>query len=94
MQYMQPLAMQKNKIGYATQFAEHYDASAKEVNFQLQNYDDSTWQNAKLVKNPDYTLAPSPLPLLVFENIRPVEIKQLSENKIFHRLRSYVCRIF
>lgn len=73
----------KNKIGYATQFAEHYDASAKEVNFQLQNYDDSTWQNAKLVKNPDYTLAPSPLPLLVFENIRPVEVKQLSENKIF-----------
>ncbi|MBO5255724.1 MAG: family 78 glycoside hydrolase catalytic domain, partial [Opitutales bacterium] len=73
----------KKKIGYETQFAEHYDASATEVNFQFPNYDDSTWQNAQLLKNPDYTLKPSPLPLLVFENIKPVKIKQLSQNKIF-----------
>ena len=73
----------KNKIGYETQFAEHYNASANEVNFHLPNFDDSAWQNARLVKNPDYTLAPSPLPLLVFEDIKPVKIKQISPNKIF-----------
>lgn len=73
----------KSKIGYETQFAEHYNASAPEVNFQLPTYNDSSWQNALLVKNPDYTLAPSPLPLLVFEQIKPTKIKRISPNKIF-----------
>ena len=73
----------KHKIGYHTQFSERYNASSNEVDFQKPNFNDSQWQNARAVANPDYALAPSPLPVLQIENIKPTIVKQISKNKIF-----------
>ena len=71
------------KAGYDTQFLESYDASGKQVGFEKPDFDDSAWQPARPVANPDYALAPSPLPLLVFEQIKPAIIKDAAPNKIF-----------
>ncbi len=70
-------------IGYNTQFAERYNAGAPEVLFETPNFDDSYWQCARMLKQNDYTLAPSSLPLLELENIEPKEIKNIGKNKIF-----------
>ncbi len=73
----------KHQIGYHTQFSERYNASSKEVGFQNQEFDHSQWQNARLIANPDYSLAPSPLPVLQIEHIKPVIVKRTAKNKIF-----------
>ncbi len=70
-------------FGYETQFAERYNASAPEIAFEKIAFDDASWLNARMLKNPDYTLAPSILPLLTLEDIKPTEVKKVGANKIF-----------
>ena len=54
-------------FGYETAYAECYDASAKEVGFEQENFDDSTWKPARVYKNADYILKKSPIqPISVY----------------------------
>ena len=54
-------------FGYETAYAECYDSSAKEVGFEQENFDDSTWQPVSIYKNADYILEKSPIqPLSVY----------------------------
>lgn len=58
-------------IGYDTQFAEKYDASADTVGFEQPDYDDSAWAPARLRKHLDYTLTPQATKPVVTETILP-----------------------
>ncbi len=71
------------EYGYRTQFAEHYNAGASEVLFASSDFNDDSWQNARNLKVNDYTLFPSPLPLLDIEYIAPTKIKKVADNKLF-----------
>ena len=62
-------------IGYDTQFAENYDASADTVGFQCPDYDDSRWENARLREHTDYTLVPQATKQVVYEKILPVTVE-------------------
>ncbi len=65
------------KAGYDTQFLQRYDASAKQVGFHLEDFDDSEWANARVAKKADYALVPAPLSPLVFERIKPAKIEKV-----------------
>ena len=55
-------------FGYETAFAERYDSGAKEVGFEKENFNDSTWQTASVYQNADYILQKSPIqPLCVYK---------------------------
>lgn len=62
------------KFGYDTQFAERYISGTESENFQLPDYDDKSWQHAKLKIHVDYMLFPQPSKMLVFETVTPSEI--------------------
>ncbi len=57
--------------GYATQFLEDYNAAAPEVGFEQPDFDDSSWEYARIKKHDDYTLFRQPSAQLVFEEIKP-----------------------
>ena len=69
-------------VGYKTQFCERYDSRAAECEFYKADFDDSEWENAHARMFDDYTLAPQGSKMLVFEEIKPCEVKRV-ENKIF-----------
>lgn len=69
-------------VGYETAFMECYDSGSSEVGFSKENFDDSSWQNAAVYKNADYSLVKQPTKQLSIYNIEPQEIRR-SENKIF-----------
>ena len=58
------------KTGYDTQFSEVYDAGAKQVGFEKNDFDDSDWKQARLCKN-DLTLYDTEAKPLVFETVKP-----------------------
>ena len=61
-------------IGCDTQFAEIYDANAKQVGFEKADFDDSDWAHAKVRKD-GCTLFSTEAKLLVFEKIKPKLLK-------------------
>lgn len=61
-------------VGNETQFMERYDSRAREVGFELPDFDDSYWENAKVYKNADWKLAPQKTSPLVFEKISPASV--------------------
>ncbi len=61
------------KFGYDTQFAECYDSASAECKFYLPEFDDSSWENAEIYKNADYTLIPQPTKQLDIYHIYPVK---------------------
>ena len=63
------------ETGYSTQFLEHYDARAPEVGFEKDDFDDSAWPHASRHKFADYKLLPQPTRQLVFDIVKPEEIK-------------------
>jgi len=62
------------KIGYDTAFAESFDASAREVGFETEDFDDSAWNKAKFKKNTDYTLFLQPTKQLSLYEVAPETI--------------------
>ncbi len=66
------------KIGYDTAFAEVYHSDAPEVGFEKADFDDSAWQPASLVKNPDYTLVKQSTAQLVWETLAPVKTETIA----------------
>ena len=62
--------------GYATQFLEHYDSAAPEVDFEKPGFDDSGWEFAKVRKHQRYEPIPQPTKSLAFEDIVPVLTEQ------------------
>ncbi len=77
-------------VGYATQFMERYDSRAAECGFAAPEFDDSAWPPARLRRHADYQLADAPSPMLVFENITPVETRRTAEGLFCDFGRVYV----
>ena len=63
-------------VGYDTQFMERYDAAAPEVGFAQPDFDDAGWEPAQIRQHADYRLFRQPSAQLVFEEIRPAEVKR------------------
>lgn len=61
-------------VGYQTQFMEEYDSRVAEVGFFKPEFDDSTWDNAKINKYADHILTEQKSEMLVFEKIEPKTI--------------------
>lgn len=80
--------------GYQTQFLERYDSNAKEVDFSLPDFDDSSWRNAQRNKNADHILTLQKSGMLEFEKIQPVRTT-VFENRIMYDFGSnyvgYLC---
>ena len=64
------------RIGYETQVAECYDSSSPETFFYLPEFDDSSWGNAAIYKNADYTLIKQPTRQLDIYSIEPVKTEK------------------
>ena len=63
-------------VGYDTQFMEKYDSRSDKAGFELPDYDDSTWKNARKRQHTDYVLLPQQTAALVFEEIRPAVLER------------------
>ena len=63
-------------FGYETAYAECYDSSAKEIGFEQENFDDSTWQPASIYKNADYILEKSQIQPLSLYLKTPISTTQ------------------
>jgi len=59
-------------FGYHTQFAQQYDSRCAEDRFFDENFDDSSWEFAKIKCNADYRLIEQKSSQLVFDEISPV----------------------
>lgn len=62
-------------VGYQTQFLEEYDSRQAEVFFEQSEFDDSTWQNARIHQCSDHTPALQKSSMLVFEKITPAVLR-------------------
>ena len=60
-------------FGYDTAFAECYDSSAREVGFELSNFDDSYWPFASVFKNADYVLQKQSTSQLISYRAEPIQ---------------------
>lgn len=69
-------------VGYETQFAERYNSNSEHIGFEKNCFDDSKWQKASVRKYQNYITVPQPTKDLVFETIKPKEVKT-SDNKTF-----------
>lgn len=65
------------KIGYETQFMEIYDSRAKEARFFDENFDDSDWDYARVLKHADYTLQKQETQQLQFYPVSPKAITRM-----------------
>ncbi len=63
-------------VGYQTQFMERYDAGAPEVGFERPEFDDSGWEHAVPRLHAGYKMFPQPSKRLVYEEIRPAEVRR------------------
>lgn len=63
-------------IGYDTAFAERFDAGSPEYGFELPEFDDSNWENAKIRKVNDVTLYPQPTKLLDCYDVKPEIVRK------------------
>ncbi len=77
-------------VGYSTGFLEQYDCRSKEIGFEAPAFDDSYWASAKLSQFTDHTLRPQSTDLLVFEQIKPVNVKNQDNYTIFDFGSNYV----
>lgn len=82
------------KFGYDTGFDERYDSSAREVGFELPDFDDTYWENAEIYKNADYNLILSPIRPLEVYRVDPVFCKK-EENRVFLDFgREYIGQLY
>ncbi|MBR2463956.1 MAG: family 78 glycoside hydrolase catalytic domain [Clostridia bacterium] len=63
-----------SEVGYHTQFMERYDSRAAEVGFEAPLFDDAAWENARLHRTSDHTVAEQTSKMLVFEDKPPFSI--------------------
>ena len=76
--------------GYNTQFLEQYDSSAPEVGFEAADYDDSSWQHAKISQVADYTLVEQASHMLETQSILPVQLTKTADGLIADFGSNYV----
>ena len=69
-------------FGYETQYAEFYDANAREVDFYKKDFDDSNWKYAKEKEYIDYNLVLQPTKQLLIYEEKPSVTKKI-DNRIF-----------
>ena len=82
------------ECGYSTQFLERYDSGSAEVGFADPDFDDRSWENARISRHADHTLVPQKSDMLVFETVFPVKTFSF-ENRILYDFGSnyvgYLC---
>lgn len=66
-------------VGLRTQFMERYDSSSREIGFQLLDFDDSQWENARYRKYVDYQLERQRAKELEFETLTPVSVERMGK---------------
>ena len=66
--------------GYDTQFLERYDSNAKEVNFALLDFDDSTWEYAQINNYADHKLTMQKSGRLEFERVLPTAVQNYEKH--------------
>jgi len=81
-------------VGYSTQFMEKYDSRASKVGFERVAYDDSTWQNASIRKNLDYTLVPQATKALAIEKIKPTRLQKSGSRLLIDFGSTYVGQLY
>lgn len=64
------------KFGYDTQYAERYDSGNIMVGFEMPDFDDSSWENAYIKTNDDYTMVKQPTEQLEIYDVKPQLIKK------------------
>lgn len=64
------------EVGYHTQFLERYDSRAREVDFFASDFDDSSWNTAKINQFDDHGMVEQTTKLLEFERIEPLSVSQ------------------
>lgn len=79
--------------GYETAFAECYDSSSAETGFERTDYDDSSWDFAKVYKNADYNLVKSTIEPLDMYTVTPQIIAENGESIFVDMGREYVGRL-
>ncbi len=76
--------------GYATQFLERYDSNAPQVNFEGFDFDDTSWENAKIHRYADHTLTQQTSGMLEFECISPTLVTREGNRVIYDFGSNYV----
>ena len=77
-------------VGYETQFMERYLSTAPEVDFMLDEFDDSAWETASIATNADHELFLQPSKMLTFEKIVPVSINREGNELVIDFGKIYV----
>ncbi len=77
-------------VGYQTQFMEKYDSRCPEVGFEKPDFDDSSWENAKIHKEDDHTLVAQESKMLTFEKILPTDVQITEKGVIIDFGSTYV----
>ncbi|MBR6794256.1 MAG: family 78 glycoside hydrolase catalytic domain [Clostridia bacterium] len=75
---------------HQTQFLEQYDSNAAEVGFERPDFDDSDWENARMNRYDDHTLAEQRSKMLVFERVRPVKLEREAGRILYDFGSNYV----
>ncbi len=76
--------------GLQTQFMENYDANAPEVGFAQEDFDDTAWAQACLKQHLPYTLKEQESKMLVFDEIKPVQVSKTSFGYLIDFGKNYV----
>ena len=80
-------------IGYATQFAEDYDSRAPEVGFEAPDFDDTSWGQAVLRQDPDYTFFAQPTRQLDIYSVKPASVLRMSRAEHEARIAGVTYRV-
>ncbi len=70
-------------VGCATNFLEECDANALENGFENPLFNDESWECAKLVESPDYTLKLQSTKQLDLEEIKPINSWKVNGNTVY-----------
>ena len=70
-------------VGYDTQYMELFDSRSEDIGFEKENFDDSSWQNAKIKFYNDYKLIKSPIKPLEIYDVEPKTATK-TENGYFY----------
>lgn len=62
-------------VGYDTAFLERYDSRSSTVGFERPDYDDSSWDYARIYRHADHTLTPQPTKQLDIYTVEPSVLK-------------------
>lgn len=82
------------KAGYDTQFLIRYDSRVPETEFAIPYFDDSSWENAHIVKFNDRKMVPQPTKQIETLPIKPTEVRKKGNTVFIDFGSNYVGYLF